>query len=173
MGEDKYIRKVQCSVTNFLYHGDEYLFLHRNPNKRVDANRLNGVGGRVEPGENYLDAAIRETEEETGFKVTSDDITLAGVVKLEGGYDEDWVMCFFKIKVPSKTIPSSHVETKDGKLIWIHKDKVLDTQYELVDDLNYSFKDIIAGDSIFFMTAKLNDDEKVYDVSIAKLPTSR
>jgi hypothetical protein len=49
MDDDKYIRKVQTSVTNFIYCGDDYLFLKRNLNKRVDPGRLNGVGGRLEP----------------------------------------------------------------------------------------------------------------------------
>ncbi len=169
MDGKKYIRKVQCSVTNFLFCEDDYLFLHRGKHKRLDPNKLNGVGGRVEPGENYLDAAIRETEEETGYKVSPQDIKLAGVVKLEGGYNEDWVMCFFKIKVDSRKIPIGE-DTEDGRLVWINKDKVLDSDFELVDDLNYCFKDLVDGKSLFFMTAKLNADEKVKSVNISKIP---
>ena len=164
----KYIRKVQTSVTNFLYHKDDYLFVHRNLDKWIDPGRLNGIGGRVEPGENYLDAAIRETEEETGYKVIPENIKLSGIVKLEGGYREDWVMCFFKIYVPTKIIPRGH-KTEDGDLMWINKDKVLDSKYELVDDLNYCFKDIVAEKEQFFITAQLDKDEKIYKTSIAKI----
>jgi len=166
--DKKYIRKVQTSVTNFLHFKDDYLFIHRNKHKQIDANRLNGIGGRVEPGENYLDAAIRETEEETGYKVAPKDIQLAGIVKLEGGYGEDWVMCFFKIEVTSKEVPLGK-KTDDGNLVWLDKDKVLDSEYELVDDLNYCFKDIVCGTEIFFITAKLNKDQKIIQTNIAKL----
>lgn len=152
MSEDKYVRKVQTSVTNFIHCGDEYLFIHRGDHKWIDANKLNGVGGRVEPGENYLDAAIREIDEETGYKVNPENIQLSGVVKLEEGYKEDWVICFFKVEVPTKQIPLGN-HTEDGELVWIHKDKVLDSEYELVDDLNYCFKDIIDGKQIFFINA--------------------
>jgi 8-oxo-dGTP pyrophosphatase MutT (NUDIX family) len=166
--EKQYKRQVQTSVTNFLYHGDEYLFLKRNESKRVDPGRLNGVGGRVEPGEDYLSAAIRETEEETGYIVSPEEITLSAIIKLEGGYSEDWVMCFFKIQVKDKNIPHGN-KTEDGELIWIHKDEVLDTQYQLVDDLNYTFKEIAEGKQLIFMTAKLDENHKIYHTSISNL----
>lgn len=168
MNDKQYKRQVQTSVTNFIFHGDEYLFLKRNENKRIDPGRLNGIGGRVEPGEDYLSAAIRETVEETGYVISTDDIQFCGVVKLEGGYKEDWVMCFFKIKVADKKIPHGNM-TEDGKLMWIQKDAVLDSKFELVDDLYYCFKDVVVGDSIFFVNAKLGDDEKIYDIKISKL----
>jgi 8-oxo-dGTP diphosphatase len=166
--QDIHIRNSQTSVTNFLFSGDYYLFLHRNLNKRTDPGRLNGIGGRLELGENYLDAAIRETEEETGYIVTAEQIKLAGVVKLEGGYPEDWIMCFFKIEVSNKNIPKGN-DTEDGDLIWIHKDEVLDSHYELVDDLNYCFKDIVEGKEMFFMTAQLNNMQKIVQTSVSKL----
>ncbi len=168
MSDEKYIGRIQTSVTNFLYHGDEYLFVLRNPNKRIDPNRLNGIGGRVEPEENYLEAAIRETEEETGYVVSINDIQLSGIVRLEGGYDEDWVMCFFKIFVPTKAIPIGN-HTEDGTLLWIHKDKIFDTEHELVDDLNYCMKDVIAGESTFFTNIQLNDKQKATKVSVSKI----
>jgi len=165
--DKKYIRKVQTSVTNFLTCGDDFLFIKRNLTKKVDPGRLNGIGGRLEPGEDYFSAAIRETEEETGYKVSPEDLTLVAVVKLEGGYSEDWVMCFFKIRVSDKNIPLGN-KTDDGDLIWLNKDKVLDSDYELVDDINYVFKDIVNGNTVTFLTAKLTDDQKIYETSIGR-----
>jgi 8-oxo-dGTP pyrophosphatase MutT (NUDIX family) len=170
MDDTKYHRLVQTSVTCFLYHGDDYLFLKRSTTKRIDPGRLNGVGGRVEPHENYLDAAIRETEEETGYKVNFDDITLSGVVKLEGGYAEDWVMCFFKIKVPHKSVPEGIESEKEGTLIWLDKDKILSSEYDLVDDLNYCMQDIINGKELFLITAQLDANQKITVSSTSKLP---
>lgn len=165
---DKYDRMVKKSVTCFLYYRNEYLLLKRSENKRIDPNKLNGVGGKLEQGEDYLTAAIRETEEETGYKISPENIKLSGVVILEGGYSEDWVMCFFKIKVESKNIPLG-TKTEDGELLWIHKDKVLDSEYEVVDDLNYCFGDIVNGDKQFFITAQMDKDEKVYSTSIGRI----
>jgi len=168
---DPHKRSVQTSVTCFLHCGDEYLFLLRAPDKTVDANRLNGIGGRVEPGENYLDAAIRETMEETGYAVTPEDMMLSGIVRLEGGYEEDWIMCFFRIDVPSKQIPIGE-NTPDGKLMWLPSSEVLTAPYELVDDLHYCFGEIVAGKNVFFASARVGSDEKIREYRMGLLPVS-
>ena len=171
MPDKKYKRQVQTSVTCFLYHGDDYLFVHRKKNKRIDGGKLNGIGGRIEPGEDCLTAAIRETEEETGYVVTPDEIELSGIVRLEGGYEEDWIMCFFKISVDSKKIPHGK-NTPEGDLIWLDKDRVLNSDYELVDDLYYCFKDIVSSERIFFMNAQVGEDEKIFDLNKTTLKRS-
>ena len=166
--DKKYIRKVQTSVTNFLHYENEYLFLKRNANKRIDPNKLNGIGGRVEPGEDYLAAAIRETEEETGYIVKNEDIKLTTIGKLEGGYSEDWVMCFFKIKVHNKKIPHGHT-TEDGEFLWLSENEIFSSAYELVDDLNYVLKDIINNNELTFFNAQVNSEEKIEHINISKL----
>lgn len=160
-------RKIQFSVTNFLYVDDEYLMLHRTGDVTVDKNKLNGIGGKLEEGENFLDAAIRETEEETGYIVPKQDIKFSGIIKLTGGYPEDWVMCFFKIKVFTKKIPHGN-NIREGELMWIHKDRVLDAGYELVDDLHYCWKDVVSGNQ-FFITEKVNGKEKIEKISKSTL----
>lgn len=168
MNDRQYHRKVQTSVTNFISCGDEWLFLKRGLHKRIDPNRLNGVGGRVDPGENFLEAVIRETEEETGYVIPPERIRLVSLGRLEGGYSEDWVMAFFASTVDSKKIPlGSQIE--DGELIWLHQDRVLDSDYELIDDLNYVWQDIITGTTITFFNAQVNEHEKIADIRLGKL----
>ena len=161
------MRKTIYSVTNFIHHKDDYLFIHRiNKNNKVDGGRLNGIGGKLEPGENFLQTAIRETAEETGYIVTEKNIKLAGIVRMQEGYPDNWMMCFFKIEVPSKKIPigdSNH----EGNLIWLPKDKVLTSGYELVDDLHYCFKDITQNKIPFFAHAKIDDQEKIADWNVS------
>ena len=53
----------------FILQGDDVLLLRGAPNKRLWANRLNGVGGHVEAGESIQAAALREIHEETGLTV--------------------------------------------------------------------------------------------------------
>lgn len=162
-------RYTQTSVNNFIHHKDEYLFLLRDLNKRIDGGRLNSIGGKVEIGENYLDAVIRETEEETGIKIKPQDTKLSGILKLEGGYEDDWVACFFKTEVKSKEIPNG-MKTKDGTLLWIKKEDVLKSTHELVDDLYYTFPELSEGNSLFFACAKINKEEKVEAFSMTATP---
>ena len=163
------MKKNQLSVTNFLYCGDEYLFIHRASGRKIDGGKLNGIGGKVEEGEDYLSAAVRETKEETGFIITPHDIFLSGVIHLHGGYEDDWTMCFFKISVPTKDVPLGF-EISEGKLLWLPKDKVLNSGYELVDDLRIVWDKIVAENEIFFMDATVDENEKITTFSLRSLP---
>lgn len=157
---DQYDRYSQRSVTLFLHHQDKYLFIKRNLSKKVDPGRLNGIGGRCEFGENYLAAAIRETKEESGFIVTPDKVKLSAVVSLEGGYPVDWIMCFFQIEVDSFDLPIGNA-CEDGELLWLTPDELLNGGYDLVDDLNYCLKEIVEGKKLTFLTAQLDDHQKI------------
>ena len=86
-------REKQLAVTNFIYCGDQFLFLERPTDADVDPGRLNGVGGKVESHEDFVSAVIRETKEETGFIVKS----LAGEIgKYKGTWGRgDMVMVFY------------------------------------------------------------------------------
>lgn len=164
-------RAIVFSTTVFLQHEDEFLMMHRSGDVSVDKDRLNGIGGKLEEGENFLEAAIRETEEETGYIVDKKDMQFAGIIKLHGGYPQDWVMCFFKIRVSSKEIPHGN-KVKEGELLWMHKDTILRSEYELVDDLHYCWNDLLAGNT-FFITEYVNDEEKVEKISMSTLPHNR
>lgn len=163
------MRNIQTSVNNFIHCGDEYLFVLRDKNKSVDANRLNSIGGKVEPGENYLDALIRETQEEAGLTIAPGDTQFLGLLRLEGGYRDDWVAGLFKTEVKSKHIPHGS-KTAEGEFLWLHKDKILHSGYEVVDDLNYILEDILTGNNIFFANVLVNEFEKVEKYSVSKIP---
>lgn len=156
---DTYQRLVIKSVTVFIHHENDYLFLKRNLNKKVDPGKLNGIGGKLELGENFVDAAIRETQEETGLVIVEKDLKFAGVYVLEEGYEEEWVICNFKLKVQSKHIPHG-MKTEDGEFLWLKREEIKAQRLNLIDDLNYTFQDIVK-DRLFFMTCKFDKGGKV------------
>lgn len=163
------MRKTIYSVTNFLHCGNDYLFIHRiNRDNKVDGGRLNGIGGKLEPGENFLQTAIRETIEETGYQIVAENVKLAGVVRMQGGYTDDWMMSFFKIEVPTKEIPLGNIND-EGELIWLPAEKVLTSGYDLVDDLHYCFNDIVKDNIPFMAHAQMTEEEKVKTWNISYL----
>jgi 8-oxo-dGTP pyrophosphatase MutT (NUDIX family) len=162
------MRRTQISVTVFLKCQSKYLFLLRSPERTVDANRLNGIGGKVESGENFLDTALRETQEETGYLVTAEQTRWAGMANLEGGYPVDWITVFFVIEVDSLEIPVGH-DTREGQLMWLKPDEVLSSKHELVDDL-YLIWPLVIKQQPFFLQATLNDQEKIAKHSLTILP---
>lgn len=58
-------------VVGFLFTPDNHVVLIRKTKPEWQAGFLNGVGGKIEPGETPKKAMIREFHEETGLRVTS------------------------------------------------------------------------------------------------------
>lgn len=58
------------------------------------AGKINGPGGKPEPGETPLDCVVRETVEETGVRPL--DATLAAVFRFLDTEDQDWLGYIFR-----------------------------------------------------------------------------
>ena len=163
------MRQLQPSVTIFLHHQGKYLIIHRWNNDKVDSGRLNGVGGKVEPGENFLQTVIRETKEETGYEIQKQDILFCGLARTRGGYAVDWLVGFFRVEVPNKKIPIGN-ECREGKFLWLKPEEVFTQGIELVDDLHYLLEKVDKNEEIFSSHIQLNEQEKVKEIKIDSLP---
>lgn len=90
----------------FLTLGAELLLLRGAPTKRLWANKLNGIGGHIEPSEDPLDGALREVREETGLEV--EHLALRGLVHVAGREEHAGVLfCVFTGQAPSRHVRPS------------------------------------------------------------------
>lgn len=96
-----------------LRHGEEFLLLKRN--KEPNAGRYVPIGGKLEPYERPIDAAIRETYEEAGLRVGKAQLQYAGVLAESSPTNYNW-LCFIYV-VDISRIPPPPCD--EGSLEWI------------------------------------------------------
>ena len=60
---------VDCATLCFVRQGSEVLLIRKK--RGLGAGKINAPGGRLDEGESFEQAAIREVHEEVGLKVTN------------------------------------------------------------------------------------------------------
>ena len=120
----------------FLTRGESVLLIKGAPDKRVWANRYNGIGGHIEQGEAVLSAARRELEEETGLE--TEDLWLCGTIVIDTGKNPGVGIYIFRGDCPQGN-PSPSAE---GALEWIPFSEVQDQP--LVEDLHILLPRVLA-----------------------------
>ena len=65
-------RPKECATLLFVVRDGQILLIRKK--RGLGAGKINGPGGRIEPGESSLDAAVRETREELGIEVLSPEL---------------------------------------------------------------------------------------------------
>ena len=94
----------------FLLNEDRVLLIRKK--RGHGAGKINGPGGKIDPGETPLSAAIRETEEETGVRVR--DASLAAEFRFLDLFDQQWYGYVFIARAWQGT----PVETAEAVPFW-------------------------------------------------------
>jgi 8-oxo-dGTP diphosphatase len=111
----------------FITRGEQILLLRGSAQKRIWANKYNGIGGHIERDEDVYAAALREVREETGLDV--DDLRLAGLINIDG--DQPTGIMLFVFAATARS--GDPIPSEEGSLEWIDRDQL--AQIDLVEDL--------------------------------------
>ena len=104
--------------------GRRVLLVHRN-RRPGDAHlgKYNGLGGKLEAGEDVVACLRREVREESGLEC--DELVLRGTISWPGfgKGGEDWFGFVFRVDRFSGT---PWPENADGPLVWVEVERILD-----------------------------------------------
>lgn len=110
-----------------------FVALKRAPVMSFAPNRYTGIGGSVEPGESYDEAALRELEEETG--ITHSQLTnfrQIATFTFKGGdgtyWDKGYETAYFDAVYNTEELP----DCNEGDLEWIDYDQL--DQFDIIND---------------------------------------
>ena len=112
--------------------------------RRFGAGKWNGYGGKVDEGEEVIDAAIRELKEEAETTVNKEDLTQVAVLDFRFPHNSDWhqqVTVYL-----TYTWTGDPVETEEMRPEWFGLDKI---PYENMwpDDILWLSK-VIGGEKL-------------------------
>jgi len=109
----------------YLWDRDQDLVLLVRRDARPDDDhygKVNGLGGKLEPGEGVVAGLRRELDEEAGL--TLSDISLRGTITWTnfGPKHEDWLGFIYLVTSWDGTAPDSNEE---GALIWVDRSRII------------------------------------------------
>lgn len=101
-----------------LRAGQQFLLLQRKNPPHV--GKYLPIGGKVEPHERPLHAALRETQEETGLILSAEQLHFCGVLVETSPTNYNWVSFIYVADINYQPPPPCD----EGTLAWIHFDDI-------------------------------------------------
>ncbi|MBK8461581.1 MAG: 8-oxo-dGTP diphosphatase [Nigerium sp.] len=108
----------------YVTRGDDVLMVHRTfRDGDQHLGKFNGLGGKLEPGEDIVAGIVRELHEEAGIDAL--DVHLRGTISWPGfgTGGEDWFGFIFRVDAFTGEPPAANEE---GTLHWVPRDRLLD-----------------------------------------------
>lgn len=140
-------------VVGFMFaprFGEEYVLLIGKNRPSWQTGKLNGVGGRIEPGESAELAMCREFREEVGIDTTPGNWRLFATLHLRYG-----TVRFFSANEPEAITPTQRTDEKPH---WVNLNAVLRRNVESVHNLRWLLPLALDEDGV---TVVAHDDSPV------------
>lgn len=133
--------------------------LRRAEDKKFAPGFIHTVGGKMDPGENPLEAVRREVLEESGIIIKN--IKLEAIlVEIVPYVDlgQNWMVYYFSADYDSGELVSS----KEGELLWLTKEELLNEK--LLSSMKLLAKHIInPDDGLLIATLKYDQNQNVIE----------
>jgi len=125
----------------YIMFEDEILMFKRSESKKKFPGYWSIPGGHIDEGEDPLAAAIREVEEETGLRVTPDQMKLR-VVALHHHLDRQELYAAFAFVATIKEKVILSQETEEGEAHFIKKAELLQLE-NVFEPVKYYFPHVL------------------------------
>ncbi|MHA2225159.1 MAG: NUDIX hydrolase [Candidatus Hodarchaeales archaeon] len=122
--------RQKLATLAYLVCNNEVLLLYRNKKDNdFHSGKYIGVGGRLEPGETPLECISRELEEETGYKLTPEELEFRGYIYFDEIHRDkaqedlpafNWLVFLYLVRVEKKL----DFINPEGELEWFPIDKI-------------------------------------------------
>ncbi|MFD1019465.1 NUDIX hydrolase [Thalassobacillus hwangdonensis] len=117
----------------FIRRDDELLLLNRN--NAPTMGLWNGVGGKMEAGETPIACIIREVYEETGIRISPEQVVHQSVVSWTINEEAEGGMHAYVIEVPADFSYPTPIGMDEGILDWKKSSWVFDEQNKGVGEM--------------------------------------
>lgn len=143
----------------YIKDNDKVLMLHRIKKANdIHEGKWNGLGGKIESGETPEECVIREIFEESGLNISNP--ILKGIITFPNFDGEnDWLVFLYT----TNTFSGKLIDSNEGMLKWIDKDKVLNLPLWEGDKIFIPWLD----ENRFFSAKFVYKNKKLSDWSVA------
>ena len=122
--------KIHLTVATIVVRQDQYLMV-----KEIDSGKLviNQPAGHVEPGEDIIDAAIRETYEETGWHVD-----INGFIGIYSSTSPATGITYYRLAFTAKPLSLDEQAVIDAdiqEVVWLTAEKIRQNNNQLRSEL--------------------------------------
>ena len=122
--------KIHLTVATIVVRQDQYLMV-----KEIDSGKLviNQPAGQVEPGEDIIDAAIRETYEETGWHVD-----INGFIGIYSSTSPATGITYYRLAFTAKPLSLDEQAVIDAdiqEVVWLSAEKIRQNNNQLRSEL--------------------------------------